>query len=87
MKKISIILIIIGFLITGISSLGIFYALHTGMKTLANDGSVGLETLTRIFYTPYYLSLVNIFGAVILFLGVVLTIVAMFIGKKQQVVH
>ncbi len=84
MKILSIILIIIGFLITGSSSLGIFYSLHTGMTALANDGSIGLAALTQIFYTPYYLSLVNIFGAVILFFGVLCAVIGIFTGKNPQ---
>ncbi len=83
MKVLSIILISIGFLITGSSGLGIFYSLHTGMTAIANDDSVGLAALNRIFYTPYYLSLVNVFGAVILFFGVLCAVIGMFIGKKS----
>ncbi|CAN5596898.1 hypothetical protein BH10ACI1_BH10ACI1_26320 [soil metagenome] len=87
MKIIALIITIIGMLITGISSLGIVYSIHTAIESMKNAGNAGIGIFASWISTTQTLSYVNIFGAAILFLGVVLTVIVMFTGRKQQVMN
>lgn len=85
MKIVSVLLTVIGLLITGFSSLGIFYSIFTAVNAGKNSGAEGIGIVIWGLNTAYKLGFVNLFGLAILFFGVILLIVAMFTGKKQQI--
>jgi hypothetical protein len=84
MKIISTILIVIGFLISGISSLIIFYATFTGVNGIRNSETAGISGIAWGLSTAYLASFVNLFGFAILGIGVLLLVISMFTGRKQQ---
>jgi hypothetical protein len=83
MKILSIILIIIGFAISGICSLVILYATHIAMNT-TQDSASSLANIAWGLGTAYLASIANIVGFAILGLGVLLNIIGLFSGRKQQ---
>lgn len=85
MKIIAIIVTSIGLLITGISSIGIVYSIRSAINSMANSASSGIGTLAEAISNSQILCFVNLLGVAITFLGVVLMIAALFMGRKKQV--
>lgn len=84
MKIISTILIVIGFAISGICSLGIFYATYTGVSGIKTGETSGIASVAWGLSTAYLLSFANLFGFAILGIGVLLLVIGLFSGRKQQ---
>jgi TRAP-type mannitol/chloroaromatic compound transport system permease small subunit len=84
MKTISLILIILGFIISGICGLIIFYASFTAMSAVGTGASSAIGEVAWAMSTTYLVSFVNLFGFAILGLGVLLAVIGMFTGRKQQ---
>jgi hypothetical protein len=83
MRIAAIIVTLIGLLITGISSLGIVVSLYTATEAAKSSAAGGIGTFAAWVSYAQILSYVNLFGLVILFFGVVLLIVTMFMGRKK----
>lgn len=86
MKIISIIVTLIGLLITGLSSLGIVYSLYTAIESMKSSETNGIGLFAQRISNAQLFGYVNLFGVLILFLGVALIIAAMYTGRKKQVI-
>jgi hypothetical protein len=86
MKIIAIIVTVVGTIITGSSSLGMVYSFYIAFEAMRSTEAAQMGIFGAWIRNAQILSYVNLFGVAIIFLGVVLTIVAMFMGRKQQVV-
>ena len=86
MKIISIIITLIGLLITGLTSIAIFFSIRSAISAMTSSASNGIGLLAEAISRSQTMCLANLFGVVITFFGVVLMIVAMYIGRKKQVV-
>ena len=84
MKILSIILLVIGFILCGISSLALRYYLWQVINGMMASGTAGIGIVANGFDKMSLLSYVNIFGCVIIFLGIITSIVSLFTGRKQQ---
>lgn len=85
MKIISLILIVIGFFICLATGIGFRLAVGNILSSLMNSETSGIGQIASAISMANLLSYVNIFGSVIIFLGIILSIVSMFAGKKQNV--
>jgi hypothetical protein len=83
MKILSLILIILGFAISGVCSLIIFYAAFTAMSAVGTGDARALGEIGWAMSTTYLVSFVNLLGFAILGLGVLLAVIGMFTGRKQ----
>ena len=86
MKIIAIVITLVGLLITGISSIGIFYSIRSAISAMTSSASNGIGLLAEAISSSQTMCLANLFGVAITFFGVVIMIVAMFIGRKKQVI-
>jgi hypothetical protein len=84
MKILSLILIILGFVISGVCSLVIFYASFTAMSAVGTGASSAIGEVAWAMSTTYLVSFVNLLGFAILGLGILLAVIKMFTGGKQQ---
>jgi uncharacterized membrane protein len=84
MKIISLILIILGFVISGICSLVIFYAGFTAMSGIQNGATSGIADVAWAMSTTYLVSFVNLLGFAILALGILLAVIGLFTERKQK---
>ena len=85
MKILSTILIVIGFLISGVCSLMIFYATHVAISATQNSETSGIGDVVWGLSSAYLFSLINLAGFAILGVGVLLLIIGLFTGRKQQI--
>jgi uncharacterized membrane protein len=83
MKIISIILIVIGLLLCTLGSFGTHFLIHQIMENIMRADSSGIGALASNLTNAWNLSFVGIAGCVVIFLGVILNIVAIFRAKKQ----
>ena len=86
MKIISVIIITIGFVICAISSLGIRYSVYNIVSGLMNTETTGIGQLASALSNASLLSYVNIFGCVVIFIGLVQNFISMFTEKKRQAI-
>ena len=84
MKIVAIIVTLIGLAITGICSLGTAFSLYTAVNSMTNSAARGVGTPASWLGYAQILSYINLFGVVILVLGVILMIAAMYMGRKNQ---
>ena len=84
MKIVSLILIILGFIISGICSLIIFYATFKGVTGIQGGQTSGIADVAWAISTTYLVSFVNLFGFAIIGLGILLAVIGLFTGKKQE---
>ncbi len=84
MKAISIILITIGFIMCGISSLGIRYAISVLTEGLMSAETAGIGTIASALTNASVFSYMNLFGCALIFFGIVFNLMGMFTEKKQQ---
>jgi len=84
MKIIAVILTFIGLVVCFIGSVGTQYLLRSTLYAMMNSETSGIGAIARGFDNAMLAGYVAIFGCVIIFLGLLLNIVSMFTGKKQQ---
>lgn len=84
MKIISLILLVIGLIICGISSLTIVYTITSAVNAAMNSGSAGIGMIGAALDTSRTMGFVNILGCAMIFFGIVFNIISWFTGKKQQ---
>ena len=83
MKIVSVIFIVIGMLLCVVGSFGTHFFTHQLMHDLMHTETGGIGSVASALTNAWYLSFVSIAGCVVIFIGVVLNIIAMFIGRKQ----
>lgn len=84
MKIIAIIVALLGFSITGISSLGMIFSFYSANQAVKDSAASGIGAFASWISTAQMLSYANLLGVVILFFGIVLMIAALFMGKNKQ---
>jgi hypothetical protein len=85
MKIISLILVIIGFLLCAVSGLGLRIEVSAITENIMRAEASGIGGLASALYLASVLSYVNIFGCLVIFLGIILNIASLFAGKKQNI--
>lgn len=83
MKIIGIIITVIGFFITGLTSLGINYAFYTAMEATKSEASAGIGVFAMWVARAQVLGYVNLIGAGVLFFGILALIAGLFAGRKK----
>lgn len=86
MKIISLILIFIGFVLAFIGSVGVQYLLRATLNAMMDSANSGIGEIASGFSNAFLSNYVALFGCAIIFLGLVLNIISMFTGRKQQAV-
>ncbi|MET0754358.1 MAG: hypothetical protein ABWZ66_13330 [Pyrinomonadaceae bacterium] len=85
MKIISLILLVIGLIICGISSLTIVYTITSAVNAAMNGGgSAGIGMIGAALDTSRTMGIVNLLGCAMIFFGIVFNIISLFTGRKQQ---
>lgn len=84
MKIISIILIVIGLLLCAVGSFGTHFFVHHLMHDLMHAETAGIGTIASNLNNAWYLSFVSMAGCALIFFGLILNIISMFTGRKQQ---
>jgi uncharacterized membrane protein len=84
MKIISVILTFIGFVLCLIGSVGSQYFLRSALKAMMDSETSGIGAIARGFDNAMLTGYVAIFGCAIIFLGLVVSVISLFAGRKQQ---
>ncbi len=84
MKTASLILLVIGLILCGISSLTIVYSITSAVNQAMAGGAAGIGMIGAALDTSRTMGLVNIFGCVLIFIGIICNIIPSFTGRKQQ---
>ena len=86
MKIISFILTFIGFVLCLAGSVGSQYFLRSTLKVMLESETSGIGAIGRGFDNAMLSGYVAIFGCAIIFLGLLVSIISMFTGRKQQAI-
>lgn len=84
MKIISLIVTFIGFVLCLAGSLGNQFFLRSTLAALINSETSGIAAIASGFDYAMISGYVAIFGCAIIFLGLLLNVISLLAGKKQQ---
>ena len=82
----SVVLTSIGLFLCFIGSVGTQYMLRSTLNAMMNSETSGIGAIARGFDNAMSLGYVAIFGCVIIFIGLLINIISMFTGRKQQAI-
>ena len=82
MKVVALIFIAIGFAITALSNLAVFYGLRTAMLGMQDSAASGIGEVAWGMNLSYICSFISLFGCFILFVGVIFSIISLFVKKR-----
>ena len=86
MKIIAIILTFVGFVLAFFGSVGTQYLLRQTLAAMMNSETSGIGAIARGFDNTMTAGYVAIFGSVLVFLGIIVNIIALLAGRKQQTI-
>ena len=86
MKIISVILTFIGFVLCLIGSVGSQYFLRATLAAMMDSETAGIGAIARGFDNAMLSGYVAIFGCAIIFLGLLLSVISIFTGRRQQAI-
>jgi hypothetical protein len=86
MRTISVILTFIGFVLCLAGSVGVQVLLRQTLFALLNSETGGIGAIARGFDNTFLSNYVALFGCLLIFIGLLLNIISLFTGRKQQAV-
>jgi hypothetical protein len=86
MKIIAIILTSIGFVLCFFGNIGVQYLLRQTLAAMMDSQTSGIGAIASGFENTMLAGYVAIFGSVLVFLGILINIIALFTGRKRQTV-
>ncbi|MGC2236846.1 MAG: hypothetical protein WA584_11845 [Pyrinomonadaceae bacterium] len=86
MKIISVILTFIGFVLCLAGSVGSQYFLRVILAAMISSETSGIGAMARGFDNAMLSGYVAIFGCAIIFLGLLISVISLFTGRKQQTI-
>lgn len=80
----SVVLTFIGLVLCFIGSVGTQYMLRSTLDAMMNSETAGIGAIASGFENTILSNYVAIFGCVIIFIGLLVNVISMFAGRKQQ---
>ena len=86
MKTISLILTFIGLVLCFAGSVGVQILLRQTLNAMMNSETGGIGAIASGFENTFMANYLAIFGCMLVLLGLLLGVISMFTGRKQQAI-
>jgi hypothetical protein len=86
MKVISVILTFIGFVLCLAGSVGVQFLLRSTLDAMMNSETSGIGAIASGFNNTMLSNYVAIFGCALIFIGLIINVISLFGGRKQQAI-
>jgi uncharacterized membrane protein len=84
MKIISIILTFVGFVLCFVGSVGVQVLLRQTLAAMMDSETGGIGAIARGFDNTFLSNYVALFGCLLVFIGLLINIISLLAGRKQQ---